>query len=390
LEGMPRYTSLAGRGLLFLAFLWLVWFMNFSVRTVFSPIMPLIEDEYLISHTRASSLFICTALGYGISLFFAGMFCGHFGYKRSIVVSIAVSALIFFLVPFVKSFAVLSGLVFFLGISTAIYLPSIIPLMTEYYDERYWARCFAIHDSAASLSILAVPFIVLLCLDVLPWRHIFTLFGILFVAAGTAFYLFSSEVTIHKTTMAPLSSFLTNRSLWIMGIVWTFAAGANMGIYYVTPLYLTKELMLDLGYANRIFGLSKIGGVACVLLSGFIVDRFSLRKTMFTIIAVTGILTVLLAVADVSLIGFALFAQATLVMGFFPLGLVAVSRMFKREQRSMATGFIVTLGVIFGIGIVPFLLGVAGDTITFRLGILLFGILVTLSSGLILLMKDLR
>jgi MFS transporter, NNP family, nitrate/nitrite transporter len=387
---MARYTSFRGKGLVFLAFLWFVWFTNFSVRTVFSPIMPLIEDEYLISHALASSLFIYAALGYGISLFFSGMFCGHFGYKRSILISIGVSALIFFLIPFVKTFTVLSALVFLLGLSTAIYLPSIIPLITEYYEERYWGRCIAIHDSAASVSIFAIPFVVLACLHFVAWRHIFTLFGIVFVVTGLAFALLSREVKIHKTTMAPLSSFLTNRSLWIMGIVWIFAAGANMGIYYVTPLYLTKELMLDLGYANTIFGLSKIGGVVCVVLSGFIVDRFSLRKTMFAIIFMTGLFTVLMALANIRLMGLALFAQASVIMGFFPLGLVAISRMFDREQRSMATGFIVTLGVIFGIGVVPFLLGVAGDTITFRLGILLFGIVVTLASGLIFFIKDLR
>jgi len=35
--------------------LWFLWFINFSVRVVFPP--P-IEDEFIISHVKASSLFV--------------------------------------------------------------------------------------------------------------------------------------------------------------------------------------------------------------------------------------------------------------------------------------------------------------------------------------------
>ena len=53
---MVRFGRMTGRALAFLAFLWFLWFMNFSVRTVFSPLMPLIEDEFLVSHGLASTL----------------------------------------------------------------------------------------------------------------------------------------------------------------------------------------------------------------------------------------------------------------------------------------------------------------------------------------------
>jgi hypothetical protein len=49
----------------------------------------------------------------------------------------------------------------------------------------------------------------------------------------------------------------------------------------------------------------------------------------------------------------------------------------------MATGFILTLGVVFGLGVVPYLLGVAGDLMSFRFGIALLGICVIASSGLV-------
>ena len=69
-------------------------------------------------------------------------------------------------------------------------------------------------------------------------------------------------------------------------------------------------------------------------------------------------------------------------MGFFPVGLVAISRIFAVEQRSLATGIVTTLGVICGLGFMPYLLGLCGDLFGFSAGIHLLGVCVVISSGL--------
>ncbi|HPJ97334.1 MAG TPA: hypothetical protein PK022_08480, partial [Syntrophales bacterium] len=56
--------------------------------------------------------------------------------------------------------------------------------------------------------------------------------------------------------------------------------------------------------------------------------------------------------------------------------------------RSMATAYIVTLGVIFGLGIIPYLLGMAGDYLSFSWGISFVGLLVIASSGLTYYLKE--
>jgi hypothetical protein len=79
--------------------------------------------------------------------------------------------------------------------------------------------------------------------------------------------------------------------------------------------------------------------------------------------------------------------QAVLVTGFFPVGLVAIARMFSREMKSMATGFILTMAIALGVGVIPYFLGISGDLVSFKFGIAIFGILVTLSSGLVFYLK---
>ena len=386
---MERFQNIKGKAFLFLMLLWFLWFMNFSVRTIFSPLMPLIEDEFVISHARASSLFGLTSFGYGISLILSGLFSGSFGYKRSIVVSMVVSSCVLFLVPHIKVFSLLSLVAFVLGMCTGIYLPSIIPLITEYYEEKTWGKVIAIHDTAASLSIFSAPFIAFFFLKFLQWREIFNAFGVVFIICIVVFSLKCREVKVKKVSGDSIRSLLGRKSLWLMGIIWIFMAGANLGLYFVIPLYLNKELFLDIAYVNKIFGMSRLGGVFVALMAGFIVDRFSLKKITFFFVLISGILTLLITLRDVRFIEVFLFLQASVAMGFFPVGLVSISRVFEKEHRSMATGLIVTLATVFGMGITPCLLGLSGDFLSFRFGIFLFGLLVILSSGTTYFLKEL-
>ena len=75
----------------------------------------------------------------------------------------------------------------------------------------------------------------------------------------------------------------------------------------------------------------------------------------------------------------ALILQATVSNVFFPAGLAAIPHLNPPSDRSAATGLIFFLAVIFGNGICPFLLGVTADYVSFQIGILGLGILISLS-----------
>ncbi len=389
---MAKYPGIKGKGLVFILFLWFLWFLNYASRTIFSPIMPLIEDEFLISHTLAGSIFASASTGYGISVFLSGIFASFFGSKRSVIVSLWASALIFFFIPQAKSFSHLTTLVFALGMAAGIYLPSIIPIITGSFEETSWGKAIAIHDSGTSVSVFGAPLIATFLLGFLPWQGIFYVFGSVYTICGVLFFFACSELKAKKELKgyigSLLSSILTRKSLWILSVVWIFAAGAFWAVYMIIPLYLTKELGLDISYANTIFGVSRIGGVVVAVMTGFVIDRYSLKKTMFIILSVSGIFMLFISHWNIRVIEIALFLQGSLIAGFFPIGLVSLSRMFEKEKRSMATGFIATLSSIIGAGLFPYLLGLSGDFVSFRFGIFAFGVLAILSSGLIYFIKE--
>ena len=330
------------------------------------------------------------SMGYAISVCFAGFYSGRFGYKKSIALSLIMSSFVLFLTSFVKIFSAFYICSFILGFATGIYLPAVIPLITEYFIENNRGKSIVIHDSAASISIFSTPFIILFVLQYYTWRGVFDVFAVFFLISAIIFYSITDESKIRHSQKISLGNLLKTQSLWTTIILWVFAAGANLGLYLIVPLYLTKELSLSVGYANSILGTSRLGGIGVAVLCGFLVDRFSLRKLIFAMLFLSGLFTVLTGVVPVRFVGFSLFFQAIFVTGFFPLGLVAITKMFSSEMRSMATGITLAFMIIFGGGLVPYLLGFSGDLLSFRFGISLLGILVSLSSLLIFSLKDLK
>jgi MFS family permease len=387
---MEKYSNFRGKALLFLFFLWFIWFVNFSVRMVFSPILPIVEDEFMVNHATASSIFVFLSAGYGIAVIVSGLFSGKFGYKKTIVFSLVLLSLVAFLIPFFNNFFLLYLFAFVVGLSVGLYLPSAIPLITEYYSEKNWGKAIAIHDTAASSAIFATPFVALFLLHFLPWRGMFAVYGCVFLVCSVVFFFASSEVKIDNPPKAMFRDIVKIRSLWLMAIIWVFGAGSNLGIYSIVPLYLTKELQMNIGYANTILGISRLGSIVVAIACGFLIDRFNLRKIMFLIMVITSVFTVLLGLVSARYIGIILFLQAFFVTGFFPVGLVAMAKTFSREMRSLATGIILAISIVFGGGIVPYLLGVSGDLYSFRLGITIFGIFTALASTLIFHLKELE
>lgn len=387
---MVRFEEFRGRALLFLFFLLFIWFINFSVRIMFSPILPLLEDEFMVNHARASGIFTFMSAGYGASVLLSGLFAGRIGYKKVILVCLASLCLLNFLIPFVRNFYLLYLFALALGFSHGSYIPATMPLITEYYAEKNWGRAIAIHDIGASTAIFATPLVALGLLQFFSWRGIFVVYASIFALCIVVFVFAATEVRIVNPARAAFRDITRKRSLWFMIILWVFGGGSNFGIYAITPLYLTKELGLSIDYANTILSISRLVAIGVAVACGFLVDRFSLKRMMFSMLLMTGIFTVLMGLSPVKYTGMALFFQAFFVTGFFPIGLVAIARTFGREARSLATGMILAASFFIGGGVMPWLLGVSGDLYSFRLGIVILGALTMFISSLVFRLREIK
>jgi NNP family nitrate/nitrite transporter-like MFS transporter len=350
----------------------------------------LIEDSLSISHGAAGGLFTSLSIGYGLTLLIAGRFASRWGYKRTVVLGYIGTSLVLIGFQWAESYTASHILFFLLGFVTGFYLPSILPIITETYDYRHWGKALGFHDSAASFSIFFIPLLVAFGLHYLSWKNILLIMGVVSLLLPIYFWKISVEPKKEMSEQKGGVSLLFKRkTVWIIAFLWIFAAGSCLGLYSILPLFLIKERGIDFHVANSLLGISRVGGVFISILSGFLVDRYGYRKMLLLGIITTGLTTIGLSLAStLPMIVAALILQATLSLAFFPIGLATISKLTPLSERAMVTGVIISIGMIFGVGFVPFLLGVIADHLNFEVGILGLGVLTTLSSLMVRFLRN--
>ena len=361
---------------------WSLWFLNFSTRSAFSPILPLVEDSLSLSHGEAGGLFTSYSIGYSVTLFVTGRFGSVWGYKRTVVFGFMCIGLVFIALQWAESYSTFHILFLLLGVASGTYLPSILPILTETYDYRHWGKVIGLHESAASFSIFAIPVLVAFGLHYLSWRRLLLVLGIASLLLPIYFWKVSVEPKKEASRQESHTiDLFKKRPVWIMGLLWIFATASCLGIYSILPLYLIKERGIDLYLANTLFGISRVGGILVSISMGFLTDRYGYQTMLKWSLLMTGLTTISLSLSStLPLILITLILQATLSLAFFPVGLAAISKLTSLSERSMAIGVIISIGVIFGMGGTPLLLGVIADHLNFHVGILWLGILTSLSS----------
>jgi NNP family nitrate/nitrite transporter-like MFS transporter len=361
---------------------WGLWFLNFSTRTIFSPILPLIEDTLSLNHGEAGGLFTSLAVGYSLTLLIAGRFASVWGYKKTVVTGFIGVGVVFLGLQWTESYLTFHILFFLLGIATGTYLPAILPIITETYDSRHWGKAIGFHESAASLSIFSIPILVAFGLHVLSWRKLLLILGVASLILPIYFWKVSIEPKSEKPVRrSPISDLFKRRTVWIMGLLWMFAGGSCLGVYSVLPLYLIRERGIEFHFANTLFGISRMGGIFVSILIGFLIDRYGYRKVLMLSLCAAGLSTMGLSLSStLPSILITLILQAMLSLAFFPAGWAAILSLTPLPERSMAIGVVVSIGVIFGLGLSPFILGLVADHWSFQTGILCLGILTTFSS----------
>ena len=369
---------------------WCLWFLNFFTRASFSPILPLMEDSLSLSHGEAGGFVTSYSIGYAVTLLVAGRFVPVWGYKRTVAVGISGIGIILIALQWVEHYFAFHILFLLLGLASGTYIPSILSIITETYDDRQWGKVIGLHDSAVSTAILAAPILVAFGLHFLPWKGILLLLGIACLILPLFFWKVSIEP---KPKMSPRGShyltLLKRKPMWIMALLCILSSAANLGVYSMLPLYLIKERGMGYSFANNLVGISRIGGIAIQIFAGFFVDHYGYKRILRLSLLTTGLSTLSLSLApSFSLLLITLFIQAGLSMAFFPVALAGIAKLTSPEERSMGIGAIISSGVVFGMGGAPLFLGIVADHFSFQVGILWMGVLITLSSLMVRYLKD--
>jgi MFS transporter, NNP family, nitrate/nitrite transporter len=370
-------------------FLTLLVFFSILPRLVLAPVLLRVSETFGVTYSTASGLFFTGSIGFVAGLVTSGFLAHRLTHRWTIALAITMCGASLLALSVVGSLTAFHVLFALLNWSSGLYPGSGIASVTTLAPDTHRGTALAIHESGPNLAFLVAPILVAILAPSFGWRGIYRIVGALALVAATSFAVFGRASTDRGQPphFENVSAFLKNGPFWVVSALFIVAASAAMGVYSVLPTFLVVDHGLSEQLVNTLVGLSRVTGFASILLAGALADRHGFAPVVTVVLGTTGIVTLLIGVVSGTPLLVAVFLQPMLVGAFFPLGLTALTDVAPAHARSLAVTLAIPLANLFGAGITPRLMSLAGTAGHFRLAFVVLGVLTVAS---LLLLRSIR
>lgn len=372
--------------IVFVAWLFLLTFVG---RIIFAPLLPVIEQEFGLSHSQAGSIFLMLAIGLFVAPVCSGFISSKINHRGALGVSCLVMGLGLISVGFIDSFLLLRLVIVCLGLAAGLHLPSAMATLTGEVRRADWGKAIGVHQTAPPLAFVSAPLIAAALMGWLSWRTIMVLIGVISLFSLIAYKVYGrgGDFPGRIANFSTMRDIVNKSSFWFMILLFSMAMGGTIGIYTMLPLFLVTERGLDLTWANTLLGLSQISGLFVVFMAGWVTDHVGQKKTLAVVLLAGGILTILLGVLHGGWLVVVIFIQPAFLASFFPAAFGALSRITPPNMRSVTNAIGPPSAFILGGGLIPTFVGYMGETHTFGLGLKLVGCYMLLGPILTIFLK---
>ena len=238
---------------------------------------------------------------------------------------------------------------------------------------------------APPLALVSGPLITVLFASVFAWTTTVACLGSFVILIGLLFAWFGKVGNFpgDPPNIALLKTIFSQKSFWLMVILFSLGMGAQVGIYAMLPLYLVTERGLSAESANTILGLSQVSALFMTFVSGWITDRIGEKRTIFIFLCLSGVVTLLIGSLSGTWLKVVVFLQPALIVCYFPPAFAALSRIVQPNLRSLASAYGPPMAFILGAGLMPLFLGYMGENYSIGLGIVIVSVIIVVGSFLV-------
>lgn len=368
-----RLGSKVFRGLFFLAGL---FFLNFTSRVIFSPLLPIIEGEFGLDHAAAASFFLLISAGYFCSILLSGFVSARINHKKTIVLSTIATGIVLLLLSLCSTLLWMRIGLFSLGLAAGLYLPSGLASISSLVKPAYLARGMAVHELAPNLGFLAAPILADMIFRCCSWQQGLMWLGILMIGAGVFYGVSSGGCHERGRSLDLLTSqtILMRPEFWLLVLLFSLAMSSSLGVYAMLPLFLVSDQGMTPERANRLLAFSRVAALMMPLVAGWLGDRIGNRSVMAFVLLIAGLCTVLLGLSSFSpwLIALVIL-QPMVAVCFFPSGFAVLSTLGPEGRGTLAISLCIPEAFLLGGGLLPVLIGVIGDYASIGAGFMVTG-----------------
>ena len=353
-----------------------LFFLNFTARVIFSPLLPIIEGEFDLDHAASGSFFLLISAGYFISILSSGFISSWINHKNTILLSTVATGLVLCILSFCSSLWFMRMGLFSLGLAAGLYLPSGLVSISRLVPPSYMARGMAVHELAPNFGFIAAPILTDIVLRYCTWQQGLLWFGFFMISAGILYAAIADES--QGPTDAPnfldVQAILSQAKFWLITLFFSLAICSSIGIYAMLPLYLVSDHNLTTEQASRLLAYSRIAALMMPLAAGWLGDRLGNKAIMGWALILAGIFTILLGLSKTLpwVIAFVVL-QPMAAVCFFPSGFAVLSAMVPEGKKGLAASLCIPMAFLGGGGLLPALIGSIGDFSSIGVGFLVTG-----------------
>lgn len=267
------------------------WFLSIGVRLIYPAVLPYIRTDFGLDLTTAGLLLTVLWTVYALGQFPGGVLADRIGPGTVLIASTTLSTLTLMLVSVSSTIGVLFGATALLGLSTALYGPARLPLLSAVFPDQN-GTAIGITQATGNLGNTLLPPIAGIIAGALIWQFGFAVLLPLF--AGTAIALWwvvPRDVARPGTPINPLSintlryllAGVTERSVLVVTAIQVLGSFTFQGFTGFYPTYLIEVKGLSPDAAAGLFGLFFATGILIQPLTGMAGDRIGEKRALVAV-----------------------------------------------------------------------------------------------------------
>ncbi len=382
---------------------WWLFAMYIASRFNYSSMIPLIKDDLHISNTHAGWLMACFFLSYTAFQIPSGYIGDNFGPRKALTWGAIISIIGNIVFSQGSSLAVLATGQLVNGLGQAMGWNSAVKMIVNWFPRSKRATAIGLFITSitigSSIGIRIAGFVG----SQMGWRSAFVILPAMLGLSVLVFYAavrdtpgekglpdFDDEVHIERRIendpRPKLFLILSNRTLWIVGLVYFCFVYVQFGCLVWIPSFVTETWAMSVDRASLISSLILLPGVFAAPLGGHMSDHyfkgrrkplliFSLSVLAASCFALAAGVGIHAGVILLSLIGL-MIIMPDIMLAAFP------SDIFSRKLAATALGFLATFTSASGIVSVAVSGKLVDLTGSFSITFTCFGIVALIGSAL--------
>lgn len=343
-----------------------------AYRSVLPAVLPLVEDEFRISHAFAGSLFTYINLPYAFMLFLGGMLSMRFGTKRPALISIVLFSGFTFLIGFTRDTVELTIALLLFGAGMGFYYPNALSILSGWFPRERTGRVLGMYLASGALGRIVSPIVVGEILRFSEWRTAYRLFAIPGFVSSLLFWKYVDEPS-ESSSLGDVKfrEVVKDPALLALFPCYMAAVAISVGAFSMISLFLVQEFNLDVSMVALIMGFSQVAGLLGSPLGGLLSDKIGRIPVLASALAASGILTICFIYLAFPWNVLVLFLQVLVSSTLVPVSQTLVADRTPQNLRAAAMSLYSTLGILVGAGLTPLAIGWIADVSTFRFAFLL-------------------